>query len=138
MGFPELPQELQLYSMEERFIALRVVSMLLRDYPVGGQTFGRGKCIYVPVDIAPTVNTLPRCLNESEIVTIKLKRKIQYKRSEFKENIKPMAVLKALNYLLKESPLYKEAKIQIDTSWLENMCNLSNDDRDRDGDRIKT
>ena len=87
MGFPLLPPELQLYSMEERLIALRIIFMLLRDHPVGGQTFVRGNFVNVPVDIAPTVNTLPRCLNESEIVTIKFKRKIQYKQCEFKETI---------------------------------------------------
>ena len=84
----------------------------------------------MPVDIAPKVNTLPRCLNESEIVTIKFKRKIQYKRCEFKENIRPMAVWKALIYLLKESPLYKEANIQVNTRWLDNMYNLIDDDRE--------
>ena len=85
MGFPPLPPELQLYSMEERHIAMRIVFMLLRDNPVGGQTFVRGNFIIVPVDIASKVNTLPRCLNESEIVTIKFKRKMQYKRCEFKK-----------------------------------------------------
>ena len=30
-----------------------------------------------------------------------------------------MAVWKAANYLLKESPLYKQINIQIDTTWLE-------------------
>ena len=104
--------------------------MLLRDHPVGGQTLVRGNFINVPVDIVPTVNTVPRCLNESEIVTIKFKRKIQYKRCEFKEIIRPMAVWKALSYLLKESPLYKEANIQVDTSWLDNMYNLIDDDRE--------
>ena len=41
-----------------------------------------------------------------------------------------MAVWKALNYLLKESHLYKGANIQVDTSWLDNICNLSNDDKE--------
>ena len=129
-AFLPLPPELQFYSMEERLIAMRIVFMLLRDHPVGGQTFVRGNFVNVPVDIAPTVNTLPRYLNESEIVTIKFKRKIQYKRCEFKENIRPMVVWKALSYLLKESPLYKEANIQVDTSWLDNMYNLIDDDRE--------
>ena len=35
--------------------------------------------VNVPVDIAPTVNTLPRSLNDAEIITIKFKRKKQYK-----------------------------------------------------------
>ena len=27
-------------------------------------------------------------------------------------------------------PSYKETNIQVDTSWLDSMCNLSNDDRE--------
>ena len=48
--FPPLPPELQLYSIEERLIVLRIVFMLLRDHPVGGQTFVRGNFVNVPVD----------------------------------------------------------------------------------------
>ena len=130
MGFPKLPPQLKLFSMEERLIAPRIVFMLLRDHPVGRQTFVRGNFVNVPVDIAPTVNILPRSLNETETVTIKFKRKKQYKKCEFKETIRPTAVWTALDYLLKESPLYKEANIQVDTSWLDSMCNLSNNDRE--------
>ena len=79
MGFPQLPPELQLYPMEERLIAMRIVFMLLRDHPVGGQTFVRGNFVNVPIDIAQTVNTLPRCLNESEIVTVKFKERYNTK-----------------------------------------------------------
>ena len=39
-----------------------------------------GDFVNVPVDIAPTVNTLPRSLNDAETVTIKFKRKKQYKK----------------------------------------------------------
>ena len=63
MGFPELPHQLKLYSMEERLIPPRIVFILLQDHPVAGQTFVRGNFVNVPVDIAPTVNTLLRCLN---------------------------------------------------------------------------
>ena len=130
MGFLELPHQLELYSMEERLIAPRIVFILLRDHPVGGQTFVRGNFVNVPVDIAPTVNTLPRSLNDAETVTIRFKRKKQYKKCEFKETIRPMAVWTALYYLLKESPLCKEANIQVDTSWLDSMYNLGDDDRE--------
>ena len=41
-----------------------------------------------------------------------------------------MVVWKAPNYLMKESILYKGANIQVDTSWLDNICNLSDDDRE--------
>ena len=41
-----------------------------------------------------------------------------------------MAVWTALDYLLKESPLYKEANIQVDTSWLDSMHKLGDDFRE--------
>ena len=41
-----------------------------------------------------------------------------------------MAVWKALNYLLKESHPNKGANIQVDTSSLDNICNLSDDDKE--------
>ena len=138
MGFLPIPPELKLYLMEERHIALRIVFMMLRDHPVGGQTFVRGNFINVPVNITPTVNTLPRSLNETETVAIKFKRKKQYKKCEYKETIQPMAVWKALDYLLKESPLCKEANIQVDTSRLDSMNNLQGDDRELISDTTKS
>ena len=48
---------------------------------------------------------------------------IQYKHCEFKENIWPMAVWKAVNYLMSESTPYKELSVQIDTTWLETLNN---------------
>ena len=90
----------------------------------------RGNLVNVPVDIAPTVNTLPRSPNDFETVTIKFKRKEQYKKYEFKENIRPMAVWTALDYPLKKNPLYKVTNMQVDTSWLDSMHNLGDDDRE--------
>ena len=84
MGFPPIPPDLKLYLMEERLLAVRIVFMMLRDHPIGGQTFVRGNFVNVPVDIAPTVNTLPRSLSETETVAIKFKRKKQYKKCEYK------------------------------------------------------
>ena len=75
------------------------------------------------------MNTLPRSLSETETVAIRCKRKKQYKKCEYKETIRLLAVWKALNYLLRESPLYKEANIQVDTSWLDSMNNLQGDNR---------
>ena len=42
----------------------------------------RGNFVNIPIDIAPTVNTLPRSLNDTETVTIKFKRKKQYKKCD--------------------------------------------------------
>ena len=125
MGFPDVPPELDILPMEERLIALQIAFIQLRDHPICRQTFSKGNMVNVPVNISPTINTLPRNISETNTIAIKFKRKKQYKHCEFHENIRPLAVWKALNYLMQNSPLYKNANIQVDTTWLEKMRNFN-------------
>ena len=62
MGFPEKPNELQLYPLEERLISLRIPFMQIRQLPRGGggQFSVKGNVVNVPVDVQPTINSLPR------------------------------------------------------------------------------
>ena len=67
------------------------------------------------------MNTLPCNLSDTETKAIKFKRKKEYKKCDFQENVRPIAVWKALHYLMKESALYREANILVDTTWLDRM-----------------
>lgn len=60
--------------------------MQFRELRCGGQQLVHGNIVNVPVDIAPTVNTLPRNMNDTETIAVKFKQK-KYKHCEFKENI---------------------------------------------------
>ena len=131
MGFPEQPPEFKLFTMEERLIAQRIPFMQIRSHPIGHQTFVWGNIVNVPVDIAPTVKTLSRNLSDTETVAIKVRRKKEYKKYEFQENVRPIAVMKALHYLMKESALYQEDNILVDTTWLDRM-------RDNDEEAISS
>ena len=121
LGFPPRPPELELYPLEECLVAPRIPFMQFRQLRCGGQQSVIGNMVNVPNDIAPTVNTLPRHMNDTDTITIKFKRKRQYKRWELKENVRPLAVWKAANYLCKNSKLYKD--IHIDTTWLDSLQN---------------
>ena len=101
--------------------------MQFRELKCGGQQLGHGNIVNVSVDIAPTVNTLPGNMNDTETIAVKFKQKKKYK-CESKENIQRMAVWKAANYLLKENTLYKQLNIQIDTTWLETFNNNNIED----------
>ena len=70
MGFPSVPAELQLYGMEERNICPR--------HFMGGHTRVLGNVVNVPVDVAPTVETLPRSLSDTETIVVKYKQKLEY------------------------------------------------------------
>ena len=64
MKWPDKPPELNLHQLEERLIALRIPFMQIRELPRGGQYSLKGNVINVPVDIQPTINSLPRPMDE--------------------------------------------------------------------------
>ena len=122
MGFPPQPKELKLNGMEERFTAPRLTLFQMRDLPCGGQKSVRGNSVNLPIDIAPTVDMLPRTLDNTETTAINYKHCLCYKGCAFKqENIRPAAVWKAVKYLMTHSQMYKDLDIQLDTSWIRNM-----------------
>ena len=81
MKWPDKPPELKLHQLEERLIALRIPFMPIRELPRGGQYSLKGNVINVPVDIQPTINSLPRPMGENFTVAIQLKKKLSYKKS---------------------------------------------------------
>ena len=96
MHWPEKPPELKLHQLEERLIALRIPLMQIRELPRGGQYSLKRYVINVFVDIQPTINCLPMPMDENFTVAIQLKKKLSYKKVDFKENARPLIVLSAL------------------------------------------
>ena len=119
--WPNKPVELNLHQLEERLIALRIPFMQIRELPHGGQYSLKGNVINVPVDIQPTINCLPRPMDENFTVAIQLKKKLSYKTVDFKENVRPLRVLTALHWLMNNSKLYKNSGIVIDDDWFQEV-----------------
>ena len=71
--------------------------MQRRELLRGGQYSLKRNVINVPVDIQPTVNSLPRPMDETFTVAVQLKKKLSYKKVDFKENVRPLRVLTALH-----------------------------------------
>ena len=59
----------------------------MRTHFMGGHTRVLGNVVNVPVDVVPTVQTLPRTLSDTETLVVKYKRKLEYEKCEFHENI---------------------------------------------------
>ena len=121
MKWPVKPPELNLHQLEERLIALRIPFMQIKELPRGGQYSLKGNVINVPVDIQPTINCLPRPMDENFTVAIQLKKKLSYKTVDFKENVRPLRVLTALHWLMNNSKLYKNSGIVIDDGWFKEV-----------------
>ena len=125
MKWPEKPPELDLHQLEERLIALRIPFMQIRELPRGGQYSLKGNVINVPVDIQPTVSCLPRPMDENFTIAVQLKKKLSYKKVDFKENVRPLRVLTALHWLVNKSELYKKAGVEIDVDWFKEVTESS-------------
>ena len=127
MKWPHKPLELNLYQLEERLIALRIPFMQIRELPRGGQYSLKGNVINVPVDIQPTINSLPRPMDEHFTVAIQLKKKLSYKKVDFKENVRPLRVLSDLHWLMSNSELYKRSGIVLNDSWFQEVTESAED-----------
>ena len=88
--FPDKPPELELHALEERLISPRIPFMSIYQLPREGQFQLQGSVINVPVDIAPTVTSLPRCTDDTDTVPIKLKKKQSFKSHVIFENVRPL------------------------------------------------
>ena len=88
MTFPEKPDVLKdLTPLEERLISPRIPFMQVRELPSGGQLSIHGNVVNVPADVNSTVSVLPRPVNESQTIPIKLKRRLGYKHHYQFQNI---------------------------------------------------
>ena len=115
------PDKLNLYNLEERFISPVMAFMLIHQLLPGRQLSLSGSICHIPIEIGSVIQKLPRTLNNYETISVKLKRRLCYKNTVFNENVRPLKVIEALEYLLEHSQLYKDHNININSEWLHNF-----------------
>ena len=74
-----------------------------------------------------TIKTLPIRLEESQVIHVKLKRKLSYKTAVFSENVRPRSVVLAARWLIENSQLYKDECVTLDQKWSEELEKVDND-----------
>ena len=113
----EVPPELnKLNELEVRLISLRIPFMKLVSLPVGKQRGIHGPAVNVPTNIDTVCTALPRLPSESEIIPLKLKRKLCYKSYYMYDYVHPHNIIDALAFLKNRNPLYKD--ISINNDWV--------------------
>lgn len=116
--FPCMPKELQgLTKLEERLISPRIPFMQIKELPRGGQIAMHGNLINVPADVNKTVKLLPRNMNESETIPLKLKRSVNYKTHIAFEHVRPEKIIEAAKWLIHNSRLFRNEGISLNTEW---------------------
>ena len=113
----DVPAELlDLNPMEVRLISLRIPFMKVVALPCGKQGSIHGPAVNVPTDLHPVCNLLPRLPSQTQVVPMKLKRKLCYKGHYMFQYIQPAKVMAALEWLKRNNPLYHN--IDINTCWI--------------------
>ena len=113
----EIPSELSnLNPLEIHLICLRIPFMKLVNLLVGKQRGIHGATVIVPSNIDNICTVLPCLPSKSDIIPIKLKRKLTYKSHYLFDFVDPQKVMQALTYLKCNNPLYRN--IDINFEWV--------------------
>ena len=76
-----------------------------------------GNIVNVPANVASIVSMLPRLPSQAATIKVNLKRKLQYKSSALSLNVRPHKVVQAADWLMRNSSLYKDEGIVINSQW---------------------
>ncbi|KAE8739094.1 hypothetical protein FOCC_FOCC015417 [Frankliniella occidentalis] len=117
---------LKLNRLEERLLSARHVFQTLWTVkgPVG-QYKTKGGIVNVPVNIDTTVNKLPRALNDTHMIHVRLARKLEYVKNYMSGIVRPKLLFRAAQALVRK-PLLIEEGIELSNTWSND--NFQNDD----------
>ena len=111
LDLDEIPLQLQdLNTLEIVLISRRIPFMKLLALPRGKQRTIHGSVVNIPVEPEETLAVLPRVPSPHAFVTVKLKRKLQYRGHVFEQNVRPTKIEEALHILKNNlrNPLYSD------------------------------
>ena len=121
-----IPPELDgLNELEIRLISLRIPFMKMVALPSGRQQSIHGPAVNVPSNVDNVCEVLPRLPSQTELIPLKLKRRLCYKGHYMYNYVRPNVVLTALRWLKSNNPLY--ANVIINNNWLSDSANDDNE-----------
>ncbi|CAG2226514.1 unnamed protein product [Mytilus edulis] len=123
----DVPLELkQLNAIEQQLIALNIPFMKIMALPKGGQKGVHGPVVCVPSDLTKVTTILPRSEDESLLLKVKLKRKLNYKGYEKYQFVRPNHLEQALVYLKDTNVWYKD--VAINDEWINPIPEVNDDE----------
>ncbi|XP_063442041.1 uncharacterized protein LOC134722357 [Mytilus trossulus] len=123
----DVPLELkQLNAIEQQLIALNIPFMKIMALPKGGQKGVHGPVVCVPSDLTKVTTILPRSEDESLLLKVKLKRKLNYKGYEKYQFVRPNHLEQALVYLKDTNVWYKD--VAINDEWINPIPEINDDE----------
>ena len=99
-------------KLERVLISQRILYSKISIMPKGQFPKIKGTICNIPVKIESICETWPRTFNESNMLFIKLKKKLSFKSHVFSESVRPELIFQILNYLKSVNPLYNNINIK--------------------------
>ena len=131
------PSFLELTVVENLIIAPQISFMTLIKLPVSRMLGIRRKIVNVPIPpdrIKENVESLPRTLQEAEVIPVAMKRKKSMITSLFEQHVRPEILRQAVRYLKGSYPYYKD--VNFDMRKLDKMMGTRLDELEEDLDNI--
>ncbi|XP_047245588.1 uncharacterized protein LOC124882907 isoform X2 [Girardinichthys multiradiatus] len=111
----DIPAELcDLNILERHLIARCIPFAKIIPLPKGRQRLIRGSVVCVPSEVQETVNSLPRLRSESQVMRVKLKRRLCYKGHQLLQTVTWSKLIQALQKLKHIHPQYTDINIRDD------------------------
>ncbi|XP_061154317.1 uncharacterized protein LOC133167487 isoform X2 [Syngnathus typhle] len=111
----DIPTELRGLNILERHLISKCIAFAkIVPLPKGQQRAIRGNVVCVPSEVQETVNALPRIRSKSQMLRVKLKRRLCYKGHQFFQTVTWSKLMSALIKLKQIHPQYRSITIRDD------------------------
>ena len=123
---PNVPEFLKLSEIENALLCPMLLFMKLIKLPTSRMLALKDRVVNIPIPcetISANIDSLPRSLNQAQIIPIALRRKKSYINNYVKQFVNPEKLLQGVNYLKQFYPPYKNVDINYDK--LSNLLNTS-------------
>ncbi|KAM9771307.1 uncharacterized protein ACBT44_004404 isoform 6-T9 [Syngnathus typhle] len=131
----DIPTELCDLNILERHLVSKCISFAkIVPLPKGQQRAIRGNVVCVPSEVEETVNVLPRLRSRSQVLRVKLKRRLCYKGHQIFQTVTWSKLMSALIKLKQIHPQYRNITIRDDAD----LCDptLTDDESSSDEDEM--
>ena len=129
----DIPPELcDLNILERHLIAKCITFAKIIPLPKGRQRAIHGNVVCVPSEVQETVNALPRLRSESQVMRVKLKRRLSYKGHMLFQTVTWSKLVQALHKLKLIHPQYEDITIRDESE----LCDPTLPDDDEDDGEV--
>ena len=138
-----IPDCLKLTEVENVLIAPRINFIKMIKLPVSRMLGLRDRIVNVPIKsttIKQTVESLPRTLEEAQVIPIALKRKKAMVSSHFEQYVNPAKIRDAVKFLIGKYPFYEDIRFnmhKVDNIWSKVVDECEEDLQEGDAQKVK-